>query len=581
MKKLTKSSTQCQAQQSIESINRTEACVFYVLGQLSHGDKPSTHILNNFDSILICLLNYLKNAKVRNPRALRILNRLTKNQFCFYQFVLTQFPYKVKTVFYDGKNTINSYVDHENVSDSKTMLPSKKLQKSSSTNSMSVDSSSSSTFNINTQEKDIEKEMNVYLNSNKAFFDAHTYFPSFESIEFTLCNNLKSLCMSSGDHGFSCLTQMMKNPQRKTDRISCALVAPFILRNCRALNYIMVELNGIDLILDALFTEDQHLESSDGTLKSKAIVCVQRILSFVDYKRDLKQINETFGVSREKFYERHASLSEPRKIESQDRKDYVCFEFNQESEKKTLTVNRLLLTKASEYFNALLNGHFSESFNNEDSIQTLKMNDVSYEAFQIIVDLVQFEETMITENNDFLLKSNLSFDLCIELILTCDKFCLMQLKDLFISILACNYFNLATWPFCFHLAYSLNSSYLANSSVDYLLSMFRFFPIKRSKFCHLNEFDNLDEMPESFGETAGDSTSSNEYNENDLIHFEEILECLLKNLNELSQATSSYTNNQSCETSSSNNATDQIKEHFRKILKNALSEIIKKNSWKF
>ena len=91
-------------------------------------------------------------------------------------------------------------------------------------------------------------------------------------------------------------------------------------------------------------------------------------------------------------------------------------------------------------------------------------------------------------------------------------------------------------------------------------------------------------MPESFGETAGDSTSSNEYinsNENDLIHFEEILECLLKNLNELSQATSSYSNNQSYETSSSNNTTDQIKEHFRKILKNALSEIIKKNFWKF
>jgi hypothetical protein len=245
MKKLTKSSSQYIAQQSIESINRTEACVFYVLGQLSHGDKPSTHILNNFDSILICLLNYLKNAKVRNPRALRILNRLTKNQFCFYQFVLTQFPYKIKKIFYDGKNPINSSFNDESTSNTKPTLHHKKIEKSSSTNSIHTNRLISSTFNVSTQEKDIEKEMNVYLNSNKAFFDAHTYFPSFESIEFTLCNNLKSLCMSSGDHGFSCLTQMMKNPQRKNDRISCALVAPFILRNCRALNYIMVELNGI------------------------------------------------------------------------------------------------------------------------------------------------------------------------------------------------------------------------------------------------------------------------------------------------------------------------------------------------
>jgi len=65
--------------QSIESIHRTEACVFYVLSQLSHGDKPSIHLFTNFDTILTCLLEYLKNAPVRNPRALRILNRLTKN----------------------------------------------------------------------------------------------------------------------------------------------------------------------------------------------------------------------------------------------------------------------------------------------------------------------------------------------------------------------------------------------------------------------------------------------------------------------------------------------------------------------
>ena len=153
--------------------------------------------------------------------------------------------------------------------------------------------------------------MNVYLNSNKAFFDAHTYFPSFESIEFTLCNNLKSLCMSSSDHGFSCLTAMMKNPQRKSERVSCALVAPFILRNCRALNYIMVELNGIDLILDSLFATPALLAEvpnmDSGSLKFKAVVCVQRILAFVGYKRDFKQINEFLDMAREKFYDKHVN----------------------------------------------------------------------------------------------------------------------------------------------------------------------------------------------------------------------------------------------------------------------------------
>ena len=244
-----------------------------------------------------------------------------------------------------------------------------------------------------------------------------------------------------------------------------------------------------------------------------------------------------------------------------------------------MTTNRLHLTKASDYFNALLNGNFAESLNYKDSnsIQTLKMNDVSYDAFQIIVELIQLEET---ENNEFLLENKLSFDLCIELILTCDKFCLIHLKDLFISILACNYFNLSTWPFCFHLAYSLNNTYLANSSVDYLLNIFRPFPIRRSKLSQVDEsIDSyLDQISESLSETASSGLTSNEcanVNESDLINFEEVFNYLLKNLNELSQAASSCSYNQSCET------TNLIKEHFRRILKNALSEIIKKNYWKF
>jgi hypothetical protein len=41
-------------------------------------------------------------AQVRNPRALRILNRLTKNHYCFGSLVTSYFPYKLKTTFFNG-----------------------------------------------------------------------------------------------------------------------------------------------------------------------------------------------------------------------------------------------------------------------------------------------------------------------------------------------------------------------------------------------------------------------------------------------------------------------------------------------
>ena len=59
---------QQQQQQNIECINRSEACVFYVLSQLAHGDKPSPHLINNFELIVVALLTYLRYAHVRNPR---------------------------------------------------------------------------------------------------------------------------------------------------------------------------------------------------------------------------------------------------------------------------------------------------------------------------------------------------------------------------------------------------------------------------------------------------------------------------------------------------------------------------------
>ena len=112
------------------------------------------------------------------------------------------------------------------------------------------------------KEEDIEKEMNVYLNSNKVFFDAHTFFPSFESIEFTLVNNMKMQCISSSDHGYLSLVSMMKSSQKRHERLACALVAPFILRNSKALQNIMVHLNGIDSVLDQLLPSNTVVEES-------------------------------------------------------------------------------------------------------------------------------------------------------------------------------------------------------------------------------------------------------------------------------------------------------------------------------
>jgi hypothetical protein len=579
---LTKS-PQLEAQKSIESINRTEACVFYVLSQLSHGDKPSSHLITNFESILSSLLNYLKHAKVRNPRALRILNRLTKNQFCFYNFVVSQFPYKVKKIFFDENNQPNKSSSSKKFEEKiKAEEQDKKAFPKSHSTTFSINSRyydrslSKERAEANSKENDIEKEMNIYLNSNKVFFDAHTFFPSFESIEFTLCNNLKSLCMSSSDHGYSCLTSMMKNSQRKIDRISCALVAPFILRNCRALHYIMVELNGVDLILDSLLsrTSTSPVEDTlDDSLKPKAILCMQKILSFVSYKRDLKQINDSFDAIKEKYYENYANSES---LARQDDDVYVSFEFmdNQDSTKK-INAKKEVLIKKSEYFSALLNGHFSESIKRDaNNIQTIEIKDISYEAFLVIVDLLQCrpDETVINpteqsaESKQF--NYQLTFDLCYGLVLACDRLFLTDLKDLFISILICKFLTLSTWSLCFQLAWYLNNSFLANASVDYLLSKFQFFPIKKTKMLKLNtESDHSDEF---LNEVLN---LNDEQDKEELIYFEGVFDYLLSNLQFNLNESNQFINDPDKE--------KQILDYFRKILKLALSEIIKNNYWKF
>jgi hypothetical protein len=123
---------------NIESINQTEACVFYVLSQLSHADKPSPYLLGQFDAVVQCLLRYLKCARIRNPRALRILNRLSKNQNCFQSLVGGLFPFKIREILGDSVLSETSSA-HALVKDAKLEL-------------------------------EIEKEMSVYLSSNKVIY---------------------------------------------------------------------------------------------------------------------------------------------------------------------------------------------------------------------------------------------------------------------------------------------------------------------------------------------------------------------------------------------------------------------------
>lgn len=525
------SSLDSSSTQHIESINRTEACVFYVLSQLTHGDKPSLFLLNNFnnfDSILSSLLNYLRKAKIRNPRALRILNRLTKNQYCFNNFVLSQFPYKVKKILFDKK-----------------------------------DENSTTTKNKN--EKDIEKEMNVYLNSNKVFFDAHMFFPSFESIEFTLCNNLKSQCISSSDHGYLNLVAMMKQSSRRLEKVSCALVAPFILRNSKALNYIMVHLNGLDIILDSLLSSNQSQISEEQkeellineSLKSKSVLCIKKILSFLNYKRNIDQVNSLYELLRKKFNYINNNYD---KNEINQNDFDLCFTFENDHEKK-VNVKSNILSQKSEYFGALITGDFKESRQRDsNNKQTIQMKEVTYETFSILIYMLGCGYNGGDDSSNFVL----TFELCYDLILACDHFFLVELKDLFISILICKFLSLSTWSMCFKLAYFLNNSFLANASMDFLFSKLEIFPIMKAKLNkHINKDDN-DECANKMELEREISSDHEEY-----IDFFDVLEYLLDSLK-----------NEPMNNSNLVNQDKQLIEYFRKVLKTGLIEIIKNNYWK-
>lgn len=494
---------------NIESINRTEACVFYVLSQLSHYEKAPNYFLNNFESILVCLLNYLKRASVRNPRALRILNRLTKNPNFFRHFVLAQFPYKLKKIFF-------------NYSPAATLTSS---------------SSSSSTTNVNSKS---ESDMNLYLNSNKAFFDATIFFPSFESIENTLCNNLKSLCISSSDHGYSCLISMMK--QRPTiadaERLCCALVAPFVLRNSKALYYLMFELNGLDLIIDCLLTATADDVDSN---KFKSIICIRRMLVFVNYKRDLKQLRDNYESVRSKLAEnwkQECSLH-------RDETPSVKFTFGEE-DRRTIVGAKDSLAGRSEYFSLLLEGPLAKNLARDgaDSM-VVELTDVRYETFSIIMDLLKCRVPLLEPPK---LDFKLTCDLTVNLVLACDRFFLNDLKEFFICLLVFKFMSLSTVSCLFKLAWQLNHTYLANASIEFLLSEFQSFTGKQN------------------GKQS--APQADEPSFDGFIYF---LKTFLADIKP----------NPDSENVKSNANHHSLVDYFRKVFRIGLSEIIKNNYWKF
>lgn len=478
--------------QNIESINHTEACVFYVLSQLSHGDKPSVYLFQNFDSIVTVLLKYLKNASVRNPRALRILNRLTKNQYCFPYFVLNHFPLKIKEIFYDAFNR------------KQTSFKSKK----------NLRRSKSLSGNIGAFKNDaIEKEMNTYLNSNKAFFDATSFFPSFQSIEFILVNNLKSQCISSSDSGYLSLISLAK--QKKTDKLASTLVAPFILRNSKSLSYIMIQLNNLDLVFESIF-ENRYEENSKFT----SILCIHRILSFINYKRDLKQVKDLYDQARSK-------IDKTLKFTENSQLNLVTFKFDGN---KILQVNRNNLLNKSEYFSQLLNGPFLNT-------DTIELKDVPEESFGILMEILSSRSLNDLERLE---ERKINFDQCLDIVMTCDRFMLTDLKDFFTTIILLKFISHGTASNCFKLAWYVNSDFLANATMDFVLS----------EYCSdsLNDEENLG-----------------------FKKFFEFFDSVLSSINE----------NESKKDLSKSSESQTLSYMFRTKLRYALAEIIKNNSWKF
>lgn len=444
----------------IEHINLTEARIFYIFTMLSHSQTPSSYLLN--DKFFTFLLNYLKLSNHnKNPRALRILNRLTKNPQCFQYFTLSQFSYKIKFIFHindlNGENNDESDLDDDE-DDEITMnqTSSSSLNNFKTINNQRVSNTIKSKTSTNTN------EMQLYLDSNKVFFDSNI-FPKLSSIEKLINQNLKQHCITSSDVCYQNLLNMVKYGTLK-EKQSCSLEMPFVLRNCKAIENLMLQLNCLDILLDFIcidFTENITDDSNVNELFYKGLLCVRKLVKFVNYKQNNKIIRDNYEEYKLKLdiiQENSLKLLDEMKESNEVNNEIVEFLVDGTH---TITVNKKILTKNSEYFNMLFNGEFYEAKSN---LKQIELENVEYDCAKILFRLLNCNQ----DSNE---QQRLTLKSCLKLIEICDQFMLFDIKmyiSLFVSL---NYLSKCTFLDCYLVALRYNCNYLLQTCLEYLFSV--------------------------------------------------------------------------------------------------------------
>ena len=255
----------------------------------------------------------------------------------------------------------------------------------------------------------------------------------------------------------------------------------------------MIQLSGIELVLDTLLmlgSEESVEERSN--LRNKSILCLRKILAFVSYKRDMKKLKDNFEQSKLKLNENsnnnnnnNNNISQPNESADPQQEETVTFLFKENDETKELKANKEIIVKKSEYFNALLNGQFMES--NNTKLRGIEIKQVSYEAFQVLIDLIQ---------SDYVVSNNceLTFELCIEIVIACDRLMLNDYRDFFVSILINYFMSLNTFVLMFKLAWYLNVNVLEQATVDYFLSLVNLFKLDSETDADLDANLNSNEL---------------------------------------------------------------------------------------
>lgn len=142
---------------NIENRRRTEALIFTLLSKLSYEttDKSLRRSLYN-RRLISLLLRYINSCDEPNPRAVRILNRITKTLDCIEYLIDVGLPYLIKSHFYS-----NFYLQNYS-------------------------------YDINTDDQYL---LNILLNDNRAFFQRLSWTNEenrLRTIENALVKNIES-----------------------------------------------------------------------------------------------------------------------------------------------------------------------------------------------------------------------------------------------------------------------------------------------------------------------------------------------------------------------------------------------------